>query len=70
EESARDCLLGSFSGLLFWGFISLISAALYPSYFPPQTEGVHKEQATNQSGIVQEDLCHRVKRGASLFGRK
>ncbi|XP_073198451.1 small integral membrane protein 20 isoform X2 [Lepidochelys kempii] len=44
--------------LIFGGFAAVVGAAFYPIYFRPllQVEQYRKEQATNRSGIVQEDV--------------
>ncbi|XP_050803933.1 small integral membrane protein 20 isoform X3 [Gopherus flavomarginatus] len=44
--------------LIFGGFAAVVGAAFYPIYFRPllQVEQYRKDQATNRSGIVQEDV--------------
>ncbi|XP_065453086.1 small integral membrane protein 20 isoform X1 [Chrysemys picta bellii] len=44
--------------LIFGGFVAVVGAAFYPIYFRPllQVEQYRKDQATNRSGIVQEDV--------------
>ncbi|XP_030420097.1 small integral membrane protein 20 isoform X2 [Gopherus evgoodei] len=44
--------------LIFGGFAAVVGAAFYPIYFRPllQVEQYRKDQATNRSGVVQEDV--------------
>ncbi|CAM2113441.1 unnamed protein product [Caretta caretta] len=59
--------------LIFGGFVAVVGAAFYPIYFRPllQVEQYRKEQATNRSGIVQEDVQPPgLKVWSDPFGRK